>query len=243
MTNYIIEGNVNFFEELMKHDSDEDTQIKDHSNSKNVCLISNQPLDKTEIKLDCNHSFNYLSLYNEICTNQKGWNHNSYATDTVGHYQIKCPYCRNINNYLLPQSLDIENVKNKRYVNLPKTHSMIVKCEFNSNKGNCSQCESLSYITPHGRFCKLHYKKIKSLNDLSNKSTAPKTKTIKSVINIPNKHINSETIEQMKTFGKNHTIAHMKSILKMNNLKVSGVKQELISRIFENNLQTISKTH
>jgi len=227
-------------------DSDEESQTQNHKTSENLCLISNQPLDKTEIKLVCNHSFNYLPLYNEICTNQKNWTYNAYATDTVGRYQIKCPYCRKINDYLLPQTIDIETVKNKRYVNLPRTHSIVVKCEFNVNNDKNNRCESLSYITPHGRFCKVHYKKVKSLNNLPNKSAKPKT--IKHAIKLQNKDIKSDqdnqTIEkQMEIFGKTRTIADLKSILKLNNLKVSGVKKELLNRIFENNLQIIHLVH
>ena len=32
----------------------------------NCCLISKEPLDRNYIKLECNHSFNYMPLYNEI---------------------------------------------------------------------------------------------------------------------------------------------------------------------------------
>ena len=81
MTNYIIQGNINFFSELMnEQDNDEtvntnvntdiNTNVHDINKTKSLelkecCLISNQPLDKTEIKLECNHSFNYKNLYNQ----------------------------------------------------------------------------------------------------------------------------------------------------------------------------------
>ena len=67
MTNYIIQGNINFFSELMnEQDNDEtvntnvntdiNTNVHDINKTKSLelkecCLISNQPLDKTEIKL------------------------------------------------------------------------------------------------------------------------------------------------------------------------------------------------
>lgn len=163
--------------------------------------------------------------------NQKNLFNNSYATDKVGHHQIKCPYCRTIKNYILPQTIDIENVTNKRFVNVPKSKTMTIKCEFDN------LCERFSYVTPIGHFCKLHHKKTKTINDSSIKSLKIKTikpKNIKPKTNDVNSDPHNQTIEQqMDTFGKMHTINELKAILKLNNLKVSGVKSDLINRIFK----------
>ena len=47
------------FNELLSKDSDGEENT-------NICLISGDKLTNDHIKLPCNHSFNYKSLYNEI---------------------------------------------------------------------------------------------------------------------------------------------------------------------------------
>ena len=97
---------IDFYKELYKslcEDEDDDDN--------NKCLITDEPLDeKYSITLECNHSFNYMPLYTEIC-NQK-YKHKTYKPLLVSipnsihrryttHY-ICCPYCRNIQHELLP---------------------------------------------------------------------------------------------------------------------------------------------
>jgi|TARA_B110000495_G_C23015729_1_gene601577 hypothetical protein len=65
----------------------------------NTCLISNLPLDCNHITLSCGHKFNYKSIYSEV-KNQKKYSH--LETQKLKNNQIKCPYCRNIQNGLLP---------------------------------------------------------------------------------------------------------------------------------------------
>lgn len=48
------------------------------------------PLTYNFIKLPCNHSFNYLPLYNELTLT------NTYKRS------IKCPYCRTLSSKLIP---------------------------------------------------------------------------------------------------------------------------------------------
>jgi hypothetical protein len=119
MSKYIIEGNINFKEELNKllndHNEEDDTKL---------CEITGQPLTDKYVTLECNHKFNYNPLYREIL-NQKYL----YKTYDFGHlsieervkihtfmlhnpkidYFIKCPYCRNIQFTVLPyyEELDL----------------------------------------------------------------------------------------------------------------------------------------
>ena len=65
----------------------------------NTCLISNLPLDCNHISLSCGHKFNYKSIFSEV-KNQKRYSH--LETQKLKSNQIKCPYCRNIQNGLLP---------------------------------------------------------------------------------------------------------------------------------------------
>ena len=255
MTNYIIQGNINFFSELINDDDIEENYknknenentndiVNDNNNLKlkERCLISNQPLDKTEIKLECKHSFNYKNLYNEISMNQKkgycGTNfHNSYEIDKVGHQQIKCPYCRRMFNHILPMALDIEGVQNKLYINQPKTMTMKINCGFKTNDE--MPCNTFSYVTPEGFFCKKHYKKTILLKN------KPIIFLKQEKINASKKQSESKIetddfTEDMIIFGNSCTLFYLKNILKENKLKVSGSKKELIKRVYDNNLQKI----
>ena len=60
MSKYIIEGNINFQDELYKSLDEES------DNEEEFCLISGLPLKEKYITLECNHKFNYESLYKEI---------------------------------------------------------------------------------------------------------------------------------------------------------------------------------
>ena len=60
--NYIIEDNIDFFNELNKNDIE--------VNSDNKCLITNEILMNDFVELKCKHKFNYYPLFMDIF-NQK----------------------------------------------------------------------------------------------------------------------------------------------------------------------------
>ena len=106
MTNHEIEGNLNFYDELYKSlDDSDDDEI-------NMCQITGLPLIEKSVTLNCNHHFNYDSLYKEIC--RQKYDFKTYDTDKLSNkdqqkvrssgfnYFIKCPYCRNIQFTILP---------------------------------------------------------------------------------------------------------------------------------------------
>lgn len=109
--NYIIEnGNgLDFYEELYKSlhenlpETDEDS-----------CLITNLPLTDNFIKLECNHKFNYIPLYNDILNHKKTFNR--LERRILKSNEIRCPYCRNIQTTLLPYH-EMSNVKQVHGVN------------------------------------------------------------------------------------------------------------------------------
>ena len=84
----------NFNKLLMQELSKE--SIDDYDN---ICLISNEPLEKEHITFTCKHKFNYGSIYNEI-SNQKKINY--LETQKLKLWQIKCPYCRNVQESIRP---------------------------------------------------------------------------------------------------------------------------------------------
>jgi hypothetical protein len=226
MTNYIIQGKetekILTFAELMNADSDDECKSEQQQN---ICLISNKILDKTQVKLECGHSFNYINLYNEV-KNQKGCDGSSinfYETDKLQPNCIKCPYCRKIFNYLLPCAYDIDGVQLKKFVNSPKKMTMNLECSFKKSDGE--KCKLFSYITPNGHFCPTHYKKMINIKNVkSDEDKIVKKKKIKEEL---------PYTKEMADFEKMITVAFLKAKLKENGGKVSGTKKELVQRIFK----------
>ena len=119
---------------------------EENEDEEEICLISNEKLGKYKITLPCNHSFNYVALYNEILNQKNNWikiKHISHLeTQKLGSYQIKCPYCRNIHNGLIPY-IKIDGVKKLKYINHPMSkviHINSCKYEFKSGKRKGEWC-------------------------------------------------------------------------------------------------------
>lgn len=75
--------------------------LKDDNNEdEDVCLISHETLTENNIKLYCGHCFNYEPLLNEI--KYQKLNNNPLEIRKLKINEIKCPYCRKIQNKLLP---------------------------------------------------------------------------------------------------------------------------------------------
>lgn len=186
---YIIQGNIDFYKELLEDSDSEDEKMITPTDSKNdtintndkndttynqdnpsegteYCLLSNEPLNNTIIELPCKHKFNYLYLYNEIV--QQKLKTNDYEVTKLCHYQIKCPYCRNICNRLLPPSSEkfgLKGVTLNRFVNYPSVNIPIackhIKTKTKNNEHN-KPCDSTKvYVTDLGYYCSLHYTSLK----------------------------------------------------------------------------------
>jgi hypothetical protein len=133
MKNYNIEENINFYDELNKSILGNDILCTDQ----NLCLISNLPLLENYITLDCNHKFNYLPLYKDVLTHKKKFNMLELNSSTLKYNQIRCPYCRNIQNKLLPfLNLDgVEEIHGVNYIDIKydKYHKCFLgKCFYKS---------------------------------------------------------------------------------------------------------------
>lgn len=246
MTNYIIDGSINFYEELMK---DEETD------ENNVCLLSNLSLDETHIELPCSHKFNYIYIFNEVKSSKKpnylniGYN-NNYS---LRSNEIKCPYCRKRFDQLLPPCKNIEGATLLKNVNRSNT-TLNIKC-----KEKSSQCEQV-YVTDIGYYCNYHYKKhkknaVKKQSNNKNKHTKENCNCHKninimdssmnmvmdsSIFVVCSVKLNSDKIidlsELKYNISKKYTIQLLKYILKKHTIPVSGKKDELIQRIIDNNL-------
>tara|TARA_B100000424_G_scaffold34375_1_gene23235 strand:+ start:8669 stop:9256 length:588 start_codon:yes stop_codon:yes gene_type:complete len=147
--NLIFEDNIDFYKEL-EESSDEEEE--------NICLLSGFPLDENKITLPCNHSFNFYPLYKEIY-NQK-YNRTNYKHHYVYTNQIKCPYCRQITNRLLPHVLPNNNMSFHKGVNTPEKYCMpFHTCthlfKSGANKGN--MCSKAAYYKDDKLYCKTHH--------------------------------------------------------------------------------------
>ena len=121
----------------------------------NICLISNTPLTDNSVKLCCGHQFNYNDIYKEIHY-QKKQQHN-YETQKLYTNQIKCPYCRTVQNGLLPW---YEGKNKCAGVNWPPKYQYKPnKCtyEYLSGKRKVHQCSKACI----GKYCPNHEKIIK----------------------------------------------------------------------------------
>lgn len=112
------------------------------------CLISQKELEEDNIELICGHKFNYEPLLNEV--KYQKLNHNPLESKRLKMFEIKCPYCRNIQDKLLPCYSE------KIYgVNYPDKYCMKpFKCNyiFKSGKRKGETCNKDSIR----RFCTKH---------------------------------------------------------------------------------------
>lgn len=101
---YKLENNIDFYKELYSslYEGNVIETTNDVDNNGDLCLISNLPLKDCFVKLNCGHKFNYEPLYKDIFNHKKRFNNLEQSKNKLGLQQIRCPYCRNIQNELLP---------------------------------------------------------------------------------------------------------------------------------------------
>jgi hypothetical protein len=153
--NYKIEGDIDFYKQLNEILND-NTPNTENDNS-TLCLISRQKLENSFINLPCNHSFNYIPLYNEII--QQKNTHSTYKRKNLSISQIKCPYCRTIHNSLIPY-IPMQDVEQIRGINHPSTYCMKYKdCSWKllSGKKKGNPCNKNAFPTEFGDFCVTHF--------------------------------------------------------------------------------------
>jgi len=119
-----------------------------------ICLISNIKLEETPVKLCCGHTFNYDSIFNEIKQQKNIYpNSNIYLeTQKLNVNQIKCPYCRTVQNGLIPYRKDYPRLQRVNWP--PKYHYLPNSCiyKFLSGKRKNTLCNkkcSESYCPNH----------------------------------------------------------------------------------------------
>jgi hypothetical protein len=106
---YLVEGDINFFDELNKPEADKIMS----STPVPVCLITDEPLTDLSVNLSCGHSFNYVPLYKEVCLQKTGKNY--LEISKLSANELKCPYCRKIQRGLLTFHESLEMICPKVY--------------------------------------------------------------------------------------------------------------------------------
>ena len=166
MAKYIIEGGINFYEELYKSldESESNKNGESKEKEKELCLITGMPLIDRSVVLECNHKFNYSALYTEICKQKFIFRTYNIETLTKPEYQkfkdankdyfIKCPYCRRIQFTLLPYYEDSEYELKYGINSLEKTQNDI-NFVINPHSGYNHQYTSYGYKFQHGSCCKV----------------------------------------------------------------------------------------
>jgi len=196
----LLNDDMKLFEELLNQE--EETEETEET-EENICLITNEKLENNYIKLDCDHKFNYIALYNEVVYQKTK---KILDNSRLKINEIKCPYCRDVTDKLLPY-YKYYNIPSVRGVTNPEKYTMkIQECEHRRNNKKCSRP---GCITKDGIFCNIHMKI---------------------------KKIDEEIIENMdEKFNKNYkkkTIKELREELKNSKLKISGRKEELIKRLY-----------
>ena len=221
MSNYIIEGEIDFWSEV-------NAEIE---NDENLCMLTKVPLSTNHITLPCGHKFNYTGLVKEIMTNKNAYRYRSRTILQAGF--TKCPYCRIHHKGLLLWIPD-NNINHIPGVTTIFKNALPTRqCTYIKKTGKCKgeKCIScLAYETKNGVYCRTHQKSmVNSINKLKNKiEEKRKLTTMKAELEIK---IKSERPELLKL-----KINDLKKILSDNNLSRTGTKVILAGRIMDNNI-------
>ena len=236
MSNYKIEGDLDFYKELyssLDYDSDNDTK-----NDTNICQITGSVLKDKFVELECSHKFNYDALYTEIC--KQKFDFNSYTNDILSKndfkkvrdsdidYYIKCPYCRNIQFTILPYYEDLTFIK-KYGVNTDDTDYRVVRTSYNpSIPNNLNYTYKMyGYIFSKGKCCKIVTKNDKQIPCYNTYSTEfiPHDGSIKHFCSV---HIREEVKQnkieiQKKKFEEKMKAKEAKLKIKEEKIKIKSI--------------------
>lgn len=165
-----------FFEELYKEISNENSVVDDK-----VCLITNEPLMDDFVTLQCNHTFNYNAIFQEI--KRQKYDPFKYEVDKLSTFQLKCPYCRYIQGWLLPPPKQYFVNNDKKYlvrgVNSPLYMCLKQnKCSYVYTRGSKKNqsCDKDCF----DKYCNYHDKQVK--NSIKKQKKKPEIYKCQSII-------------------------------------------------------------
>ena len=137
MNKYIIEGDIDFYEELYKLLDNEEDNEEDNS----LCLITNKQLTDNFITLDCGHKFNYIPLFYDIKNHKQKFNGMEGNSTRLTNNEIRCPYCRNKHNGTLPyhEEFGFEKINGVNISNPYVNNLSNIKCEYEIPNNNYNE--------------------------------------------------------------------------------------------------------
>ena len=198
-----------------------ETSPNKEDENEQTCLISNTKLLENSVKLSCGHQFNYDNIYNEIHYQKKQY-HN-YETQKLNTYQIKCPYCRTVQNGLLPWYPMKPKVTG---VNWPTKYQYKPnKCEYEylSGKRKGSICNKACI----GKYCTNHEKIINIRLEKQKQKQKSKIKNKIKSSNLTYKRLmrkkKAELIQLAKDYGIGFLTGDTKKILSNNILAKNNI--------------------
>ena len=107
-----------------------------------TCLITGDPLTYNAVTLQCNHTFNYMPLYKELCAQKTVSSSSSYYHGHDGG--TTCPYCRSRHPQLIPY-VPLPGVQRVRGVNDTALQQL------------CLLCRKAGYVAEKGLYCENHH--------------------------------------------------------------------------------------
>jgi hypothetical protein len=167
MSKYLIEGNINFYEELQKSLNNTETEKANQDVSDNhFCLITQKPLSKNYIQLECNHKFNYNAILHDVLNHKKKFN--TMERHSLKINEIRCPYCRNIQKKLLPYVEGFPKIHGINYIDEENINGQYFRMGY--SKGicyyqdeTCQTCENsmVKLLMTHDKtYCYTHYSQV-----------------------------------------------------------------------------------
>lgn len=152
------------FNDLLKTSLENPESDEDNNN---ICLISHEPLTNNHIKLSCSHKFIYKHIFNEVELQKN--NPNLLEIQKLKKFQFKCPYCRSVENGVLPWQAPFPQIYG---INWPASQFIkINKCGyiFKSGKKKGKFCNSKCV----DEYCKSHQRIIKNRNNKKTLNVKP----------------------------------------------------------------------
>ena len=203
MTNQII-STEDFNNKLLKalcDDEEEDSDIE-------LCLITGEKIHDDHIKLVCGHKFNYYPIFNELSAQKI---YSKLETHRLKKFQIKCPYCRRIQNGIIPFNKAFPMLKEDGVNWPPSKTAKNEKCTaiLKSGKRSGMECGRCCF----SKFCTIHYnqnvKRAQSTPTIVIRCTATlmSGKRKGQVCNCLCKSAESKVIKLCKRHCKNNNIA------------------------------------
>ena len=147
MNKYIIEGGLDFYEELYKSLDIEETNEKTEED-KNLCLISNQLLTENYVQLNCGHKFNYIPLFLDLKNHKQKFNGMEGSSSKLAIDEIRCPYCRTKQKGVLPYYEELGFAKTNG-VNDINPYTSSKSYSYKTGASSYKTCEFISLNTEY----------------------------------------------------------------------------------------------